>query len=167
MGNCFGKQGKTKPFTLYYNLTRRQKSSKRAQGSKKYFAENVSNFQAIPPPEMNQRPQSTYSQANTTTRGVTQPTSEMVTDDDPDTDEDNDLHEDLGNVTTPSTAHSPRLPLNTDNEVNLDVHATSPTGGTRQQIEIPPISVSLTNAVPQIAKEDQLPQEEEQQYSAS
>ena len=167
MGNCFGKQGRTEPFTSYYNLNRRQKSSKRAQGSIKYFAENVANFRAIPPADMNQRPQSTYSQANTTTRGATRHTSEMVTDDDPDTDEDNDLHEDLGNVTTPSTAHSPRLPLNTDNEVNLDVHATSPTGGTSQQIEITPISVPLTNDVPQIAKEDQLPQEEEQQYSAS
>ena len=167
MGNCFGKQGRTKPFTSYYNLTRKQKSNKRAQGSIKYFAETVANFQAIPPAAMNQRPQSTYSQANTTTRGATRPTSEMVTDDDPDTDEDNDLHEDLGNVTTPSTAHTPQLQLNTDNEVNLDIHATSPTGGTSQQIEITPISVSLTNAVPQIAKEDQLPQEEEQQYSAS
>ena len=165
MGNCFNIHGK--PFTSHYNITKQQESSKRAQGSIKYFAENVANFQAIPPAEMNQRPQSTYSQANTTTRGATRPTSEMVTDDDPDTDEDNDLHENLGNVTTPSTAHSPRLSLNTDNEVNLDVHATLPTGGTSQQIEITPISVSLTNAVPQIAKEDQLPQEEEQQYSAS
>ena len=162
MGNCFGKQGRTKPFTSYYNLTRKHKSSKRAQGSIKYFAENVASFQAIPPPEMNQQ-QWTYSQANTTTRGATRPTSEMVTDDDPDTDEDNDLHEDLGNVTTPSTAHLPRLSLNTDIEVNLDVHATSPTGGTSQQIEITPISVPLTNAVPQNAREDQLPQEEEQQ----
>ena len=163
MGNCFGKQGRTKPFTSYYNLTRKQKLSKRAQGSIKYFAENVSYFQAIPPAEMNQRQQSTYSQANTTTRGATQPTSEMVTDNDPDTDEDNGLHEDLGNVTTPSTAHLPQLQLNTDIEVNLDVHATLPIGGRSQQIEITLISVPLTNAVPQSAREDQLPQEEEQQ----
>ena len=165
MGNCLNTHGK--PFTSHYNITKQQESSKRAQGSIKYFAENVSNFQATPPAEMNQRPQSTYSQANTTTRGVTRSTSEMVTDDDPDTDEDNDLHENLGNVTAPSTAHMPQLQLNTDIEVNLDVHATSPTGGTSQQIEITPISVSLTNAVPQNAREDQLPQEEEQQYTAS
>ena len=161
MGNCLNTHGK--PFTSHYNITKQQESSKRAQGSIKYFAENVSNFQAIPPAEMNQRQQSTYSQANTTTRGVTRSTSEMVTDNDPDTDDDNDLHENLGNVTAPSTAHMPQLQLNTDIEVNLDVHATSPTGGTSQQIEISPISVSVTNAVPQNAREDQLPQEEEQQ----
>ena len=161
MGNCLNTHGKQ--FTSHYNITKQQESSKRAQGSIKYFAENVSNFQAIPPAEMNQRQQSTYSQANTTTRGATRPTSEMVTDNDPDTDEDNDLHENLGNVTAPSTAHMPQLQLNTDIEVNLDVHAVSPTGGTSQQIEIPLISVPLTNAVPQNAREDQLPQEEEQQ----
>ena len=163
MGNCLNTHGKS--FTSHYNITKQQESSKRAQGSIKYFAENVSNFQAIPPAEMCQRQQSTYSQANTTTRGVTRSTSEMVTDNDPDTDEDNDLHENLGDVTAPSTstAHMPQLQLNTDIEVNLNVHAISPTGGTSQQLEISLISVPLTNAVPQNAREDQLPQEEEQQ----
>ena len=119
MGNCLNTHGK--PFTSHYNITKQQESSKRAQASITYFpeiAENVADLQAIPPAEMNQRQQSTYSQANTTTRGVTRSTSEMVTDDDPDTDEDNDLHENLGNVTAPSTAHMPQLQLNTDIEVH-------------------------------------------------